>query len=136
METVRIVYRVACRAANRLITESRRAFYECRVKESSHDPRALWRCVKGLLHTNKPSTNQENGMCDRFSAFFNEKITKAKVKVALLRSQLSQKPQSESCKSELLLDVFEKTSVSEVSKLIAQLPNKTSPLDYIHTSLL
>ena len=139
MDTVCIAYRAACRAANRLITESRRAFYACRVNESSHDPRALWRCVKGLLHTNKSSINHENGMCDKFSAFFNEKIGKAKIKVALLRSQLtplSPKPKSDSSKSDQLLDILAETTVSEVSKLIAKLPNKTSPLDYIHASVL
>jgi len=139
LETVRIAYRAACKAANRLITESRRAFYAGRVKESSHDPRALWRCVKGLLHTNKSSINHENGMCDKFSAFFNEKIKKAKIKVALLRSQLtplSPKPKSDSSKSDQLFDSLTETTISEVSKLIAKLPNKTSPLDYVHTSVL
>jgi len=34
------------------------------------------------------------------------------------------------------LELFTETSEAEVSKLIARLPNKSSPLDYIHTSLL
>jgi hypothetical protein len=139
LETVRIAYRAACRAANKLITESRRALYACRVKESSGDPRALWRCVKGLLHANKSSINHQDGMCDKFSSFFNEKINKAKAKVSLLRAQLtpfSPEPNPALTNSDPVLDIFAEASVSEVSKLIAKLPNKTSPLDYIHTSVL
>ena len=138
-EAVRIAYRAACRAANKLITESRRAFYACRVSESSYDPRALWRCVKGLLHSNKSSINHEKGMSDKFSTFFQDKLYKAKVKVSTLRAQLtphSPKQPSTSTKDNVLLNAFTETSVSEVSKLISKLPSKTSPLDYIHTSLL
>jgi hypothetical protein len=137
LETVRIAYRAACRTANRLINESRRAFYACRVNESSHDPRALWRCVKGLLHSNKSSITHESGMSAKFSAFFNEKINKAKAKVSLLRAQLAPFTLNQLIRtSDTLLDILAETSVSEVSKLITNLSNKTSPLDYIHTSVL
>ena len=139
VEKVRIAYRVACRAANKLITESRRAFYASRVSESSRDPRALWKCVKGLLHTNKSTVSHEPGMSERFSAFFHEKIVKAKNKVSMLRKELSsstQHPGGELHDSEVTFDILIATSESEVSKLISRLPNKSSPLDYIHTSVL
>src|SRR5271163_3984213 len=35
-----------------------------------------------------------------------------------------------------MLDSLAVMTVEEVSKLIAQLPNKSSPLDYLHTSVL
>jgi len=38
--------------------------------------------------------------------------------------------------ADLYLNDFYPTTVSEVSKLLSRLPNKTSPLDYIHTSVL
>jgi hypothetical protein len=59
--------------------------------------------------------------------------------VLLLKAQLtpfSQDPNPESTKSDPVLDVFAEASVNEVSKLIDNLPNKTSLLDYIHTSVL
>ena len=139
LEAVRKAYRAVCRVANRLITESRRAFYAGRVTESSHDPRALWRCVKGLLHLNKSSTTHDRGMSETFSTFFHDKTAKAKAKVSTLKTQLttnSPKLRSTSANDIDLLDVLAETSVSEVSKLISKLPNKTSPLDYIHTPVL
>src|ERR1043165_520273 len=45
-------------------------------------------------------------------------------------------PCSEPAAPATTLDLLAPTSVSEVSKLIAQLPSKTSPLDYLHTSVL
>ena len=139
LDAVRKAYRAACRAANRLITESRRTFYADRVIETSHDPRALWRCVKGLLHSNKLSTIHDRGLCEIFSTFFHDKIAKAKAKVATLRSQLtlnSLMHRSVSAMNNNHLEVLAETSVSEVDKLISKLSNKTSPLDYIHTSVL
>ncbi len=136
-EVVRVAYRAACRLANRLITESRRAFYARRVTESSHDPQALWRCVKGLLHTQNQSADFERGMCNRFSTYFDEKITKAKDKISLLKSHLSSKSDTKpmACSS-VRLDTLAVTSEAEVAVIIAKLPNKSSPLDYIHTSVL
>jgi len=139
VETVRVAYRETCRRANRLITESRRAFYSQRINNSSRDPRALWRCVKGLLHTNNASVQHEPGMSNRFSAFFNEKIVKAKTNILMLRSQSPLNAPfepSDEINSDSCLHSLSEVSVVEVSRLIARLPNKTSPLDYIHTSVL
>ena len=115
-------------------------FYASRVSESSHDPRALWRCVKGLLHSNKALDNHEKGMCEKFSTFFNENIRKAKLKMVALKDQLTpsssiqhQSMSNEKCPT---MNALAETSACEVAKLIQKLPSKTSPLDYIHTSVL
>lgn len=134
LEGVRKSYRMACRVANRLIVESRRAFYAQRVNESSRDPRALWRCVKGLLHTQNHSVHFKSGMCDEFSKYFSEKINKAKAKISLLKSQLM--PNTNALRSNAIFESLVETTEAEVSKVIARLPNKSSPLDYIHTSVL
>jgi len=138
-DVVRIAYRAACRVANRLITESRNAFYPKRVAESSRDPRTLWSCVKGLLHMNNQSAPHEPGMCNRCSSFFDEKITKAKSKISTMRAQLTpdlSQVQTTNDPSEPCLDSLAEVSVAEVSKLISRLPNKSSPLDYLHTSVI
>ena len=108
------------------------------VSESSRDPQALWRCVKGLLFMNKSSATFVPGICDRFSAFFNDKILNVKAKVSVLKSQLTINSKQPPVRSTITtpLELFIETSEAEVSKLIARLPNKSSPLDYIHTSLL
>jgi len=122
LEEVRKAYRVACKAANRLITESRRAFYASRVTESSRDPQALWRCVKGLLHLNKSSSVFEPGMCDRFSTFFSDKILNVKTKVSVLKAQLTINPKQPALHRMISqpLELFTETSEAEVSKLIAR----------------
>src|SRR6478609_8729872 len=125
--------------ANRLITESRNAFYAKRVAESSRDPRTLWSCVKGLLHMNNQSAPHEPGMYNRFPSFFDEKITKVKSKISTMRAQLTpdlSQVQTTNDLSEPCLDSLAEVSVAEVSKLISRLPNKSSPLDYLHTSVI
>ena len=77
-------------------------------------------------------------MCDRFSAFFNDKILNVKAKVSVLKTKLtinSKQPAVHSINT-TPLELFIETSEAEVSKLIARLANKSSPLDYIHTSHL
>ena len=57
----------------------------------------------------------------------------------MLKAQLapfSQDQNPESTKNDRVLDVFAEASVNEVSKLIANLPNKTSPLNYSHKLML
>ena len=53
-----------------------------------------------------------------------------------MRSQLSQCQQVIQSAISTPLDYLTPTMVEEVSKLILRLPNKTSPLDHIHTSVL
>jgi len=135
-DAVRIAYRAACRHANRLITESRRLFYARRVTQSSRDPRALWQSVKGLLHTNHKPIIHKPGMCDRFMSHFAAKVKKAKATVSAMRSQLTTCQKHDQSAIDTPLDHLTPSSVVEVSKLISRLSNKTSPLDYIHTSVL
>jgi hypothetical protein len=136
VESIRKEYRAACRAANELITESRRKFYAERVTQSSHDPRALWRCVKGLLHTNHSAENNECGMSQRSADFFKSKVAKVKSAVSTLKAQLTAGQQHQQQVAVTQLDTLGPTTIEEVSRLISRLPNKTSPLDYIHTSVV
>ena len=135
-ESVRKEYRAACRVANELITEARRKFYADRVTQSSHDPRALWRCVKGLLHTNPSAETIERGMSQRSADFFKAKVANVKSAVSALKAQLTPHHQHQPPAAIPQLDILSPTTVEEVSRLIIRLPNKTSPLDYIHTSVV
>ena len=135
-ESIRKEYRAACRVANELITESRREFYADRVTQSSHDPRSLWRCVKGLLHTNHSTETTERGMSQRSADYFKAKVANVKSAVLALKTQLTQGQQHQQRAAIPQLDILAPTTVEEVSRLITRLPNKTSPLDYIHTSVV
>jgi len=78
-------------------------------------------------------------MCHRFSTFFNEKIVKAKRRISEMRTQLDSNLQQIQIENNLTGSQFNSLAeayVAEVSRLITRLPNKSSPLDYLHTSVL
>ena len=75
-------------------------------------------------------------MCNVFMTHFADKVKKAKATVSAMRSQLTTCQQRDQSVIDTQLDCFTPTSVVEVLKLISCLPNKTSPLDYIHMSVL
>ena len=55
--------------------DARREHLKRTVTRSSHDPRSLWRTVKGLLHPNK-APNMHSGLCHSFSSFFKDKVAR------------------------------------------------------------
>ena len=137
LDSVRVAYRAACRVANRLITDSRRAFYRHRVNESSRDPRALWKVVKGLLHTGSKPMAIQAGLGNTFASHFINKI--AKVKSAICAAKALRTSSTTNVLPAAVappLFTLTPTTLTEVSKVIARLPNKTSPLDYLHISIL
>ena len=124
-----------CREANDLIAESRLKSCTDRVNQASHDPRTLWRCVKGLLHTSHSTEIIEQGMSQRPADFFQAKVAKVKSAVSALKAQITP-GQHQQPAAVPTLDAFPPTTVEEVARLISRLPNKTSPLDYVHTSVV
>jgi len=136
-EADRVKYRVACRVANRLINESRNKHLTQAVKQSSHDPRSLWRTVKGLLHPHK-SSKSHPGLCYSFSSFFCDKVARVKSSVESMRSQLNLSAANDIlvADSNPPLDHLDRVTQEEVARLLSRLPNKSSPLDYIHTSII
>ena len=67
---------------------------------------------------------------------FTEKVIKAKATVSRLRSQITMCQQRDKSAINTQLDFITSTTEVEVLKLISRLPNKTSPLDYVYTSVL
>jgi hypothetical protein len=92
--------------------------------------------VKGLLHTNKSSTESQPGLCNSFATFFIGKIQKVKASVDAMMLQMNLQTIQDQVVNGPSFSHLEPTSVDEVLKLIARLPNKTSPLDYLHTSVI
>ena len=135
-ESVRKEYRKVCREANDLITESRQKSCADRVTQASHDPRTLWLCVKSLLHTSHSTETTERGMSQRSADFFKTKIAKVKSTVSALKAQITPGQQHQQPAAVLKLDTLAPTTVAEVTRLISRLPAKTSPLDYVHTSVV
>ena len=136
-EADRVNYRVAGRAANRLIKDARRDHLARSVIQSSRNPGTLWRTVKGLLHPCKAS-EPASGLCHSFSSFFRDKVARVRSTVTAMRSQqdLCSAHDITADDGNSSLCSLEPVTITEVSNLLLRLPNKSSPLDYVHTSVL
>lgn len=135
-EADRVKYRIACREANRKIKDARQQHCTQAIKKASRDPRTLWRTVNGLLHPRK-SSKSHRGLCDSFSTFFTDKITRVKSTVMSMKAQYGlDAPNELSQAVGPSLTDLDSVTPSEVLKILSRLPNKTSPLDYVHTSVL
>ena len=75
-------------------------------------------------------------MCDKFAAYFRSKIDKVKASVTTCVQQVRNPMMQKSKSPTTSLDLFEPATEAEVLRVIMRLPNKTSPLDYIYTSVL
>ena len=109
------------------------------MTESAKDPRALWRTVKGLQHPGRSLSNHEPGLCNTFATSFMSKIAKVKSTVSemtMQRTVTMSGPQAVDAAPLDVLNHLMPTAVGEVSRLIARLPSKTSPLDDLHTTVL
>src|SRR5271163_11978 len=74
-------------------------------------------------------------MSQRSADFFRAKVANVKSAISTMKSQLTPRQQHQQLAAIPQLDTLPPTTV-ELSRLISQLPNKTSPLDYIHTSVV
>ena len=75
-------------------------------------------------------------MSQRTADCFQAKVAKVKSTVSAMKPQITpgQQPQQPAAVS--TLDALPPTTVEEVARLISRLPNKTSPLDYVHMSVV
>ena len=139
----RVNYRRACRDANRMINDSRRDHFRCRIESAGSDWKQRWRVVNELLHsrdTDKSRTDTEN--CDlskSFAEYFVSKIDKLReAALGTLRrtpaNLLSTLPNP--IHTGPTVDSLQIVTSSEVSKLLHRSPPKSNCMDIIPTSLL
>jgi len=139
LDSDRIAYHQVCRHANKLINGSRHNFYHCQLTTIS-DPRDRWKLTKNLLHSTDPPLNktelENTKLCSSFSDHFSDKITK--LKQAVSRDKLAH-PTHLSADCPHLGNSFNTlccVNPAEVLKIIRVLPPKSSPFDFIPTSLI
>jgi len=130
-------YRRACRCANRLIIEH----FRTRLQDCDNDPGKRWCIAKELLHTSdrdNTATNAENcDLCTTFSVFFLAKINTLKSSVAARLSGLRQSTKSPDPITPVFsIDSIPSVTNSEVLKLLSNFTDKSSPMDFVPTSLL
>ena len=139
-EPDRLAYRAACSSANKLITTSFAASNLERINEASKNPKRLWTTIKSILHSSPPSEQLSppisQSLANSLASFFYQKIVSLKDSIAL-KLQGSPTPfDFDLPHSGEVLSDFNPVTPAEVSQLLRSMSNKSSPLDYIPTSLL
>lgn len=135
-EADRLAYRQQCKLTNSLINESRRKHYADRIADMTTGSKNRWSAVNELLHTSDRSSPPPLH-CDTISAFFNGKIRRLKDTIASRLTGLKRNPFAFDCAhSGLRLEEFTPVTVDEVAKLLNTMPAKSSPLDFVPTSVL
>jgi len=141
-EPDRIAYRAACHRANTLINSSRNRYRCQRVVEAGKDTRRVWSAVKNLLCTNHrdtttASTEADSSFCSALAAFFVNKVRniKSAISSALADQQFDPLSSDQPCSGESMSE-FTLVTETEVARLLRSMPSKSSPLDFIPTSLI
>ena len=141
-ELYRVAYRAACRHANALINASRNRFRCQRIVEAGTDARRVWSAVKDLLCTKQhitetTSTDDDSSFCSTLAQFFVNKVCniKSTISAALSGKQVDPLSSDQPCVGELMPE-FTPVTETEVLRVLKSMPSKSSPLDFIPTSLL
>ena len=140
-ESNRLRYRAACRRANRLINESRNQHRCKRVTDVVGNPRRMWSEVKNLLHRAAPAVQKSTAECQSFSEqladFFINKVRDIKLRIAVVFGDDLPDPMKHD-PSQVGPDLSRINFVTpeEVETLLGSMSGKSSPLDFVPTSLL
>jgi hypothetical protein len=121
------------RVANKAVIQARHDAYSQHINAAGRDPRKRWSVIRDVLHHAGRNEISATGvdcqaMCDGFSHYFDDKINKIK---AVINQGLSG-DQSDPTADDVAFDGIPLAdlpppSVVEVAKLIAALPDKSSP---------
>jgi Reverse transcriptase (RNA-dependent DNA polymerase)/Endonuclease-reverse transcriptase len=138
----RIEYRAACRRANSLINASRNQHRYERVIAAGRDPRRVWTAVKNLLHVNRGtqcvrSADTNAAFSSTLAAFFVNKVRDIRLNIMSVLVNSDPDPLAYDGHHEgSCLSDFEPVTEDEVLRLLMSMTSKSSPLDFIPTSLL
>jgi len=139
-ECDRVAYRAACHQANILINRSRNRHRIQRIVEAGNNSRHVWSAVKDLLHSNHhdivSTAVDDNSFCAALAGFFVAKVKNIKSAISTALVGDSFDPLSSDIQSVSSLCQFDPVTENEVAILLRQMPSKSSPLDFIPTSLL
>ena len=106
---------------------------------SSVNPRLLWRNLNNILHSNTSHNyypDECRQMSYQFETFFKEKIDKIRASISSTRSQADPPPSGPRLHNGPVMSTFSPVTSDEVWRLISSLPNKSSPLDIVPTSVI
>jgi len=123
-----------------LINRSRNRHRIQRIVEAGNNSRQVWSAVKDLLHSNHHDTVStavdDNSFCATLAGFFVAKVKNIKSAISTALAGDSFDPLSSDIQSVSSLCQFDPVTENEVAILLRQMPSKSSPLDFVPTSLL
>ena len=139
-EQDRKAYGVACREAKKLINESRQD-HNAQRNSSCVDSKARWSVVKDLLHsseTDHTATDEENvELFSKLSQFFTAKISKLQEFILSKLSSISlHSPLPDPSINGTPFNTLHPVTAAEVTKIISSIKAKSSPMDFISTSVI
>ena len=139
-EPDRLAYRAACRIENELIMKSRAASNLERINRCSKNPKSLRTTIESILHSSTPAEQLppavSKPLADSLASFFCEKIISLKLSVS---SKLGGPPSPfvfDKPHNGQTINDFIPVTPAEAAQLLNSMSNKSSPLDYVPTSLL
>ena len=108
--------------------------------EAADNPKKLWQSTRSLLHTDDNRCEWNDNECDKLSTefckYFSDKILRIHGIISSALLAVSQTVCDDRLFAGDYWTLLEPTTALEVSKLLANMPAKPSPLDIIPTSLL
>ena len=111
-----------------------------RINEASKNPRSLWSSIKTLLHSSPPSEqlppSVSKPLAESLASFFKQKIISLKQAIALKINGPPSPFDFDQPHNQHLLSEYTPVTPLEVSTLLHSMSGKSSPLDFIPTSLL
>jgi hypothetical protein len=128
-------------AARQLINSSRADTLKSQVAGSAGDAKKLWQTTRKLLHSTPPSAMTDEDcaqLSTSFCQFFCDKIVRIQKTIAdefgSLSISRSRTPTREYVGPRF--ETLQRVSTTDVVKLVGKMPNKSSPRDFLPTSLL
>ena len=122
-----------------LVLQSRADHLMSELSNSSVNPRLLWRNLNNILHSNTShnySPDECRQMSSQFGTFFKEKIDRIRASISSTLSQADPPPSGPRLHNGPVMSTFSPVTSDEVWRLISSLPNKSSPLDTVPTSVI
>jgi len=140
-ETDRVAYRSAGRTANRLINDFRSDYFASRMDELVSDAKRRWAAVKELLHEDdrQPDCTAEESksFCLAASLFFISKLDRIKKSIGVqLVGSSCDLAEFDVPHTGSRLVTIQPVTANDIAKIIKSMPVKSSPLNFVSTSLL
>jgi hypothetical protein len=140
-EADRLAYRQQCKLANKFIIESRKDHFAKRIADMNAGSKQRWSAVNELLHSrdrsSPPQSNEAKQLCNTISSFFNMKVRRMKDTITSRLAGLIYNPfDFDGVHYGPQLIEFTPVTVEEVVKLLNAMPAKSSPMDFVPTSVL